>query len=229
MAKEALPPKQQAYLKAAMNGDLKGVKAYIKAGGDINVVARNGMSALMLAIWEKGHREVVSYLLDQGIETTLRQPSNQWTALTYATVNGHGEITDELFKRGAKLDEQAGDWKALLYAMTYRNLHTARMLLQHGASVDVRDEKTKQTPLIRAARNSSDEGVEMLLSFKADPNVKDAEGMTALMHAATKANTRSVELLLKAGAKAKLKDKTGRTALVIAIEKKKKAIVEMLG
>ena len=33
-----------------------------------------------------GDRKIVDYLLDKGIDMTLRQPSNQWTALTYAAV-----------------------------------------------------------------------------------------------------------------------------------------------
>jgi ankyrin repeat protein len=67
-----------------------------------------------------------------------------------------------------------------------------------------------------------------LLQYKANPNAKNAGGVTPLMIAAHKDQDMIVSLLLKAGAKMEMKDDEGKTALVIAKENDaQKALIQL--
>lgn len=214
----------QDYLKAAFHGDLEGVRSYVEAGEDINVTNRAGMSALMLAIWQDGHRNVVDYLLERKIDLTIRQQSSGWRALTFAAVNQYTEILRQLFQHGDTLDENAGDWKALHFAVQYRSAETIPILIANGADVNYRDEEGK-TPLMRAAKNSDTAILDILLGCGADVNLADEAGMTALMYAAQKANIENIHKLTERGADIDARNRTGESARDIAQGKKRPKIV----
>lgn len=213
--------------KAAFDGDLTTVQNAIEEGTDVNLVASNGMNLLIFAIWQNGNPHVVEYLLEKGADPTYRQPSTLWNALVYAAVNGHAEVLQILLDRGQELDEEAGDWKALMYAVTYRNHRTAEMLLQAGANINVRDPE-QRTPLMRAAKNSDVEMVRMLLQFNPELDAQDENGMTALIYAAGKAKHENVEQLLNAGADPTLKNSADETAHDLAIAKNRKKMIALL-
>lgn len=211
---------------AAFEGDLETVKNAIENGTDVNITAKNGMSLLIFTIWQNGNPHVVEYLLDNGANPRYRQPSTQWNALVYAAVNGHAEVLKILLDRGLELDEEAGDWKGLMFAVTYRNHQTAEMLLKAGANINIRDED-KKTPLMRAAKNSDVKMVEMLLRYNPELDVQDKDGLTALMYAASKAKHENVEQLLNAGANPTMTNNNDSSALDIAKEKNRKKMVAL--
>ncbi|WPX40435.1 ankyrin repeat domain-containing protein [Akkermansia sp. N21116] len=102
-----------------------------------------------------------------------------------------------------------------------------RYLVNHGASVDIRDQSQK-TPLRIAARKGSLAAVTELVNAKADLNATDKQGRTPLMGAAWMGHKNIVDLLLKQGAKIDDKDKIGQTALAWAAEGGKLDIVVQL-
>lgn len=218
---------QKSLFKAAFDGDLETVQNAIENETDVNLVAGNGMNLLIFTIWQNGNPHVVQYLLENGADPVYRQPSTQWNALVYAAVNGHAEVLQILLDRGQELDEDAGDWKALMFAVTYRNHRTAEMLLRAGANINVRDPE-QRTPLMRAAKNSDVEMVRMLLQFSPELDAQDKDGMTALIHAAGKAKHESVEQLLRAGANPSLQNNAGETALDLALAKNRKKMIALL-
>jgi hypothetical protein len=63
---------------------------------------------------------------------------------------------------------------------------------------------------------------------KANPNARNAAGVTPLMIAAHKNQDMIISLLLKAGAKADVKDDEGKTALQIAKENDAQKAIAML-
>ena len=66
------------------------------------------------------------------------------------------------------------------------------------------------TPLLcAAAQNGACEVMEWLLNRGAEPNARDAEGVTPLIHATLAGSERAVKLLLAYGADPQLKDTTG--------------------
>ena len=215
------------YLKAAVRGDLEAVRRALDQGLPVDSTSAKGMTALMGAVWQDDHVDVARLLLDRGADMTIRQPSSGWTALTFAAVNGKARCLQLLLDRGATLDEDAQDWKALMFAVQYRSRETARMLLVHGADPNVRDED-QRTPLMRAARNSDAELVRVLLDAGADVHAVDAGGRSVLHHAATKANVANLRALQAAGADAGLADHEGRTPRDLAEEAGRPKVIAAL-
>jgi ankyrin repeat protein len=215
------------FLRAAMRGDVDAVRSALDAGMDADAQSAKGMTALMCSAWQGDHVEVARLLLDRGADLTVRQEFSGWTALTFAAVNGKQQCLDLFFERGATLDEPAGDWKALMFAVQYRSRATARTMLEHGADPNARDDD-ERTPLMRAARNSDAELVPVLLAAGAEVDLVDTNGMSALHHACTKANVPNVHALLEAGAGRALEDAAGRTPRAVAEELGKKKIVAAL-
>jgi ankyrin repeat protein len=216
---------EQEFRKAAFGGDPATVKLYVEQGGAINGVNAKGMSPLMLAAWG-GHGDIVRLLLEHGADMSIRQGSSGWRALTYAAVNGFEDALAALLGHGDTFDPVV-DWKALLFAVEYRNTTTARMLIEHGADPNLRDEEGL-TPLMRAARKSDPVGVAMLLEHGADPNLADGQGLTALMYAAGKANVENIRALLDAGADPAARSHAGETALIVADGARRTKIVAEL-
>ncbi|HEX7081780.1 MAG TPA: ankyrin repeat domain-containing protein [Gammaproteobacteria bacterium] len=107
------------------------------------------------------------------------------------------------------------------------NLEAIRLLLAHGARVDLPNE-AGITPLMAAAGmghsdnptrgrfNTEDDGIaalRVLLEAGADINARNADGQTALHAAAQKGWTKVVKFLAANGAELDVKDAAGRTPL----------------
>ena len=81
------------------------------------------------------------------------------------------------------------------------DLAKARLLLDHGADIDVVDEEYRSTPLGMAARWGQQEMVALLLERGADPNRSGAPWSTPLAWARKKGHTKIEAALRQAGAR----------------------------
>lgn len=214
-----------AFRKACFEGDLAAVQAGLDAGCDPSEASAKGMTPLMLAVWHADPDDVVAALLDAGADPAARQPSSDWTATTFAAVNGRTRSLALLLERGGSV---ADDWKALHFAVQYRSADTIPMVLDAGVHVNCRDEEGR-TALMRAARSSNAAFVTLLLERGADASAADAEGWTALHFAATKANVSNVRALVAAGADPAAPAADGRTPRDLATEHGRPKIVAALG
>ncbi|KIW53616.1 hypothetical protein PV05_09171 [Exophiala xenobiotica] len=70
----------------------------------------------------------------------VNQPDEEGTVpLIYASCFGHYEVVAALLDAGAVVDKQdRNQWSALMWAMTNRHKHIAKMLLDHGADPDIK-------------------------------------------------------------------------------------------
>jgi ankyrin repeat protein len=100
--------------------------------------------------------------------------------------------------------------------------NTVRLLLEHGAKIDGRDEEGA-TPLIRAAAHGSNHVVQALLEHGAGVDARDKYGNTALVAAACEfasidmpETLESLRLLLDKGADVNARDHQQGTALMAA-------------
>jgi ankyrin repeat protein len=85
------------------------------------------------------------------------------------------KVVSWLLTNGANINHQdRNGWSALHFAVQERNSEVAEYLLHHGASVHLQD-SYGNTPLWRAAFDARGSYglVRLLLSHKADPNLKN--------------------------------------------------------
>ncbi|XP_039108935.1 2-5A-dependent ribonuclease isoform X2 [Hyaena hyaena] len=183
------------FIIAGIGGNVKLLELLLSKGAEVNECDANGFTAFMEAA-VKGKIEALRFLYKCGANVNLSRKTKEVqkrlrkggaTALMDAAENGHVDALKIL------LEEMGADVKAcdnmgrnaLIYALRnsdHRNVEViTRLLLDHGADVNVRGEKGK-TPLIMAVEKKHLGLVQMLLEQEhIEINDTDSEGSTALL------------------------------------------------
>jgi ankyrin repeat protein len=114
----------------------------------------------------------------------------------------------------------ADGFTPLHLAAFFRQPEAARLLVEHGALVDVvaRNDELRVTPLQSAVAARQEETAALLLERGADPNAQQRGGFTALHAAAQHGDEPIVRMLLSHGANRSLAADDGRTAAEFARE-----------
>jgi ankyrin repeat protein len=153
---------------------------------------------------EGRHLDLVKLLLDHGADPNLDYGFSNVlgpvTALSRAVSSGSYEIVKLLCERGAKLNVAIGknEDSAFHYAVGYRDARLVKLLLEHKADPDRKNDRGL-TPLhITAVRGLIDKA-RVLLDFKADPNATTSDGATPLFFAAVLRHRDYCDFLLKRG------------------------------
>ncbi|XP_066468444.1 ankyrin repeat domain-containing protein 63 [Tiliqua scincoides] len=126
-----------------------------------------------------------------------------------------GEVADSRAERG-----RTPLMAAVLLKDPAWRLAFARLLLEHRAAVDLRDDAGRSA-LSLACERGHLEAVQLLVQFGADPDAADARGWSPLMHAAAAGRAAVLEWLLRAfrrlgQLRLERADRAGRTALQLA-------------
>ena len=116
---------------------------------------------------------------------------------------------------------------ALNAASCHGHEAVARLLLENGAGVDVKNDDGR-TPLSWAAANGHSEVAKLLLQAGAEVDAEDKWGGTPLILAAMNGHSGVVELLLHAEAEVDAKDNEGWTPLISAAMNGHSWVVELL-
>src|SRR6202521_5520550 len=122
-----------------------------------------------------------------------------FTALHFACFFGQPDAAHLLLESGAAVDAVAANPTQVMplhSAATARNLEAARLLLQHGAPVNAR-QQAGWVPIHAAAQNGDRPMVELLLKHHADPTLANDEGKTSAMVAREKGHEEIAALLEK--------------------------------
>lgn len=227
-------------MHAASEGHLEVVKLLLAKGAEVNAQTDEG-TALMMAV-RAGNVEMVKLLLAAGADVNAKHRIGDSALIMSATrsipemnpPSGQplpppaSEIMGLLLANGADANF-IGQWghTALMEANTVAKV---KLLIDHGARIDVADEEGR-TALMHAADRDDVEVVEALLRSGADVreiNKQNENGETLLMRATAGGKVALVKLLLDHGADVNLTDVLGNTAAVIAYEKDQTAIQSML-
>ena len=104
---------------------------------------------------------------------------------------------------------------------------TVRVLIRHGAQVDIPD-PFGNTALMQAAAYGSTAAAEVLIAGGADIDEENRQGETPLIKAAKTGHKQVVTLLLEKGATIDLTDFTGRTALDHAKQNRHQDVAKLL-
>ena len=166
---------------AARTGDLKSAELLLDAGAEVNVATEDGLSPLLIAsasldaitgsdyrlvVEESQHESLGALLLDRGADVTQ---SDQYgmTALHYAVEMNKPSLLKALLKRGADPNAQ------LTQGLPFRRGDYVGREAYDGAS-----------PFWLAARLGNVEMMRELLDAGADPELRQAWGVTPTMVAA---------------------------------------------
>ncbi len=172
---------------------------------------REGLTPLMLAI-RAGRLDMVKCLISN--RASVNQPDRaQHTPLIQAIENP--EIVEHLLLSGA--DAQLQDIQGMTplhWAIQKKSLESARLLIQYGARMNVRN-NAGDTPLLMAVKNGCS-GVDLLLMHGADPNLADQIGETPLHHAASNDDCVAAKALITAGEEVSPVSMQGWTPLHVA-------------
>jgi ankyrin repeat protein/beta-lactamase regulating signal transducer with metallopeptidase domain len=211
---------------AAAQGHAEVVKFLIESQARVDSADTFGRTPLMWAATH-GHLEVVQLLMNHGADRNARTNTG-WTPLRYAIQSENVELI-KFLKGQATLNELDGDGFSELHrAASGGHADRARILLDAGADVNVRQATFKGTPLQYAASSGHAEVVKLLLDRDAAIDATDSFGRTPLMWAAQAGHMDAVRVLLDRRANPHAKTQQGWTALRYAREGGHKAVADLL-
>ncbi|KAF5137373.1 Ankyrin repeat and KH domain-containing protein 1 [Metarhizium anisopliae] len=206
-------------LLLACNGPFPRVaQKLLEMGADVEDRLWTGKSALMLA----SHRSdlaTAKKLIDLGADLEAKERDGGETALSYAVLYRHLDMTKLLVREGADVNQPLdGGFTALSVAADNNSPEIASFLLANGADVnrarhadvdcpsyvtvyaDDRPTDALLTPLHLAAENGHDDMATLLLDNGAQVNAASARGYTPLMLAAHNGHADTVSILIGRGA-----------------------------
>jgi len=202
-------------------GDRGKVETMLAADGALlRAKDENGLGPFAIAKYH-GRNEIAAMLLDKGVDLDvfsacmagseqrvnelLRQQkelikgfsNDGWTALHLACFFGHPAIAEALIASGADVNVRSTNAmkNAPLHAAAAgRNREAVRLLLEHGADANARQEGG-WTALHAAAQNGDVEMARLLIAAGADVHARAANQQNALDLALTKGHQGMVDLL----------------------------------
>ena len=140
------------------------------------------MLLALMSEWDVWHdMKLAKYFAARGKLTKLDARYVEWTALTYASSEGHLDIMEALLAAGAdknKSSRRNGD-APLIHAADVGHVECLKALLSAGADMDKSDDYG-YTPLIRASINGHVEIAKLILAAGATKDNIDTGGNTAL-------------------------------------------------
>lgn len=163
--------------RAVYLGDRRVVHLLAAAGADMDP----NLAAYM------GYTERVKRLIEAGADVNTRDKHGQ-TPLYFAVLGGHADVVELLTGSDADptivyYDDDYGENQTLLHKAAQMDCpDVARVLIAHGANVQVRD-RSGDTPLHTAAYFGRARMVEMLLAHGGDPNARTTGNKTPLDYA----------------------------------------------
>ncbi|HEX5048220.1 MAG TPA: ankyrin repeat domain-containing protein [Gammaproteobacteria bacterium] len=199
---------EPALVDAAMNGDIKAVRALVKTA-DVNAIQADGMTALHWAV-QHDDADMVDALLVAGADFRLTNRTGV-RPLYLATVNGSAAVIGRLLDAGEDANAvltTEGETVLMLTAQT-GNPAAVKVLLDRGANPNVQ-QSHGQTALMWAAEQGHTEVVKLLLSRGANAALasvaatkadrRPAGGLTALLFAVRQGHVETARALLDGGA-----------------------------
>ena len=168
-----------AFLFAVRGGHIDAARALLDSGANVNERLSDGMSALVLALYN-AHFELAAFLLDRGADPNAAEQG--WTAL-------HQVAWSRRPNRGFNMPGAVPTGRI-------DSLELVRKLVAKGAHVNARMTKEPRdgnrnmlnrigaTPFVMAAKSADVPLMRVLLESGADPKIKTNDGTSALMAAA---------------------------------------------
>lgn len=234
-----------ALMSAARHGRLEAARMLIEAGAAVNPRTSKGRSPLMLSA-AQGHKDVMKLLLQKGADASvtnergetalicvMRTEIRLQTGCVRSRRSFAGErqvkssvciqeVISVLLEAGVDVNASTDDGDSALLLATdpnYPSPDDVRLLFDAGADPSIA-KRAKSVALVSWDRiKYMDVPVlERLLKAGADPNERDAHGMTTLMRVSWRwDHVEQLKLLLQYGARPDAVDDARQTALTLAV------------
>lgn len=179
------------FFSAVQHDDANTVQALLARGFDPNTLNPRGEYALILAMRQPSFK-VIDALLDNHATKAEVRTSSDESPLMLAALKGYLAICENLIAHDADVNKPG--WTPLHYAATGGHLDVMRLLLDRNAYIDA-SSPNSSTPLMMAAMYGTTDAVKLLVEAGADPNVKNALGLTAIDFARQVKNDNAVALI----------------------------------
>ena len=222
-------------LKIIGTGQLKLIKALVKAGANVNNKDYDGNFPLFCAA-RGGRKDIFDYLapltnselrqlaekeLAHGLVYRQRRDNYAVEAFVHAALFGNLKAVSKALSLQIDINAISSNGETALHkAIRNKQLSIVKILLEAGANPNIRDEDEREnTPLIIALLQGDHEDkiFQALLQAGADVNDSNNLGETALMIAVYCWNIFAIKQLLRAGVNVNAKNERGDTALFYAI------------
>ncbi len=187
---------------AIQQGDTARALEIVRSNPDVAMFHGPSGGTLLHYSASKGLDSLTAALIDAGADLEAKAtmgPMNNVVPLAAATITKNISTMALLLDRGAKPNASVGNRQTpLLLAVSVTSVDGARVLLDHGAAVDLGD--TYGTPLVHAAGRGDSAMVILLLERGADINSGSAASEQPIGSAAMEGRAGVVRLLLSRGA-----------------------------
>jgi uncharacterized protein len=201
---------------ASQRSDWAMVRALLAQRADVNGTQTDGSTALHWAAKEH-NLEIAESLLTAGANVNAATRFNI-TPLSLACANGDPAMIERFLKAGANPNSTSQDGQtALMTASLAGNADAVKVLLDHKASVNVKEPYKGQTALMWAAAEGNAAAASVLLEFGADIKARSKKGFSALLFAVREDHADVVKVLLRHGANVNEVGPDGTTALNMAV------------
>ena len=231
---------------AKRGGSARDVQLLLDAAADVNAAAALGQVPLHFASLQ-GHVDIINALVSGGAILNLATTHDESTAVWMASFMGHSNVVDELFRRGADMNQARTDGSTPLWIASEKG-HSDVVDALIRCKVDM-DKATLDgcTPLCIASqkghlyvveallRSGADKGKAILSSQEAHSDADELPlsgamtgGGTPLYVASFYGHSHVVDALLRNGADVNKAMKDGATPLYIASENGQQGCVEVL-
>lgn len=213
----------------------------VQHGADVNVLAKGGETALMLATYTRVV-DLVKLLIEKGADINKKTQYGTPPLLTAANMAGKNgdDILKYLLEKGADVNfASSQDITAIFLAASGGYLDRVKTLVAKGANINYKRSKNwgGETPFLYSiinncepvkGCNTSADMVKYLIEHGADINAKPNSGETAVYIAANYNLKEIMALLIANKANVNIKTKNGDSPLDVAKRNEKKEIIEML-
>jgi ankyrin repeat protein len=241
----------EIFLEGLKEGNLDKVKKAVEKGFSIDFKDRGNRDALIVWITKKGYLDILSYLINKGIDIWNRFENGQ-TILMYVVKTEHIEIFDYLISLGANTTDKDDNGKTVLmhavevgFLPIIKKIINAKVDINVGTSgytnIDGVNYSVGKTALMYSIASKKQEVVEYLIEQGADIHStkngaeKDEDGnikyigKNITMYAVENGNLELVMFLISKGASLlNVRDEFDNNTLIYAVIKKDLKMIKYL-
>ena len=250
---ERILAKQSDLHMSVLGGDIQRVRDLLASGLNVNCVDKGGRTALHIAALKGKYVDrqaqdrcvqLVSLLMDHGVDTSIVDGILKWTALRYADMTASWIIVDRLLQDVAadisdmsytkqKLDDQNFLQEMLTEAAVNGFTYVTKFILDTGVDINKSLHSTRyshqQYALVHiASENGHISLLEFLLAKGANANTRIWDNSSPLHLACKQGNKECVLALLRNSALTNQSNKKGDTPLYEAVRSGNSDIVQIL-